>query len=491
MRYTTTGAQETVARGAIRKSVRRELQEQDATERDEHVDLRIEADEEQKQKKKKTQKYGLAAVREALEGMAQDDGGEVKRSGEGGETYVVQKPPLIRKNKTYATLDRYLIPKTTRLLLLTGTKCVNSPRDLFGAVCWMSDRDPELCREDVWFPPRGSGGIMGMPWVRAQLEQRFFVHVDSPKPPETKVTYVKHALSRKEIELYACAHAEVVRKFTTYLYLRQQGRGQRTREALEGARNAFNCALGRLRRGTIHPLAFLDDEEKSEEQRTKERHRPLSSSKFAKVRTMLREAPGLAGEKVVIFCCFKAPLEMLGAYLCSRGVKRQLFYHFGGQNNQPALRKFHRAKAGALLLATRASMRDGVNIPSATRVLCLDLDFSRSQEEQARARVKRPLVQPADAQWTAHYVVSDHTIEAYMMAMQNRKASSISVALGEAHVVDWQSKDLASLSDACPPLPPTTTAKQKSSNKRSRAEEEDTTSQDTTSRNSKRARGQT
>ena len=72
-----------------------------------------------------------------------------------------------------------------------------------------------------------------------------------------------------------------------------------------------------------------------------------------------------------------------------------------------------------------------------------------------------------------------------MMAMQNRKASSISVALGEAHVVDWQSKDLASLSDACPPLPPTTAAKHKSSNKRSRAEE------DTTSRNSKRARGQT
>jgi len=172
-----------------------------------------------------------------------------------------------------------------------------------------------------------------------------------------------------------------------------------------------------------------------------------NASKNMDVRTI----PSLRGEKIIVFAQHARPLS----YLCFHIIQRErkmgnpppiMFLHFSAMHKKPheIYKQFKEVKVLknqlCLLVATRRSMSEGVDLPFALAVVFLDLMWSRAPEEQARGRIFRPAQAQAEAKNArdkfAFYLRIDPcipTIELLMHQRQVKKNKAITRTLRDAH----------------------------------------------------------
>ena len=149
-----------------------------------------------------------------------------------------------------------------------------------------------------------------------------------------------------------------------------------------------------------------------------------TSSKFEKVLELVQS---LDGQKVVIFSDFTGPLDALGAFLASHGIKATT--HYGGQNNEENKKAFLNPETDInVLLCSRGSGGVGVNLPCQYAIM-LDTEYSAAQRKQNIGRITRPLVMEKyglKCEWTVYYVIHDEekfrTVEHWKLDLMKRKA---------------------------------------------------------------------
>jgi superfamily II DNA or RNA helicase len=176
-----------------------------------------------------------------------------------------------------------------------------------------------------------------------------------------------------------------------------------------------------------------------------------------------KKIPALRGKKVIVFAQHARPLFFLCYHIqqrerkCGRPVPI-IYEHFASQHKRPAeiYKHFEKVRVHedqlCLLVATRRSMSEGVDLPCATAVVFLDLMWSQAPEKQARGRIFRPAQAQARARFAtdkyAFYLRIDPAIPTIERIMHDRQVQKNNVITRTLRNANHESTLTSSLADS-------------------------------------------
>ena len=147
-------------------------------------------------------------------------------------------------------------------------------------------------------------------------------------------------------------------------------------------------------------------------------------AKFAHAIELARRLPGMIGEedgrcgKLLLLASYVQPLQLLAQMMRSTFEREALpvlvVEYYGSMSRsakEGSMQLFKESTQAAVLVASRASLGVGTNIPWTRQILKLDADWSPALEEQADGRIRRPLVQETHEWFSATTDFDDKLIE--------------------------------------------------------------------------------
>ena len=100
----------------------------------------------------------------------------------------------------------------------------------------------------------------------------------------------------------------------------------------------------------------------------------------------------LEGKKIMLVSMYRQPLQLLAEYIYEEIPTVTLLQHYGGRNNSDLIEQFHQASDSEtiILMATRSSISEGVDITCCNHMICLDPASTFADDKQMKGRMIRP-----------------------------------------------------------------------------------------------------
>lgn len=350
------------------------------------------------------------------------DEGQFYRNG----SHKMKEEDVDPEKKMYSSIMRVRDASRPRVLVLSATPFFNDRCDVYSLVVLM-----------------GAAGGRKRAWMRDannadwKQQKRWFTqnHVTCIAVPESvqraaDLRRLDHEglLSSKEIELTYDAYGNMKPCIERVLSILQDlstvGGGAQQAALLQALDAAFKVFLGQLvrcRRGLLHPAFFdppitrvLPDGKQVALPVPLERYEDFALEECSKFNALIALLKTMSG-RVVITSQFSRPLDFLQLHIRRLLPEWVVLLHHGKANCVKALERFKEEgeTRNVAMLVTMGSCGEGINLSMTTRqgkdavrMVCLDLPFSNSAQQQMEGRIKRPLAQPDVTTWYVHRVFS-------------------------------------------------------------------------------------